>query len=87
MDEWDGKERPSTPAVGISERRLREVLKAELGPIQSAQDEINKKIAQWEFGAMVFRYFIIATMGIFASAAGVVAGVASAWDWVRSHLR
>jgi hypothetical protein len=52
----------------------------ELAPIRTAQEQIEQKIFQWEFGAAIFRWFIISTVGLLTAAAGI-------WDWTKEHLK
>ena len=64
----------------ITEARLRDVLRDELTPIRDTQEEINRKIAQWEFGAAIFRWFIVGTVG-------AVTVLAGAFEWAKTHLK
>lgn len=54
-------------------------LDTRLDEIQRRQDLCRQKLEAWEQGAAIFKWLVIAT-------AGVVAGVASAWDWWRTHI-
>ena len=42
--------------------------------------EMKQKMAQWETGAWVFRWFVIVTAGVITAAAGVL-------DWMKEHLK
>lgn len=51
-----------------------------LDAIAKAQDDINRKLAQWETGAVIVRWLAISTAGI------VTSGIALA-EWLRDHLK
>jgi len=73
MDEWNGHERRDYS-------KLREVIRQELESDRQKINDMERKIAQWEAGAFLFRWFIIATAGVLTAAAGVL-------DWMREHLK
>lgn len=73
MSEWDGRERRD-----YSE--LRAMIREELETDRQKLDAMERKIAQWEAGAFLLRWFVIATAGIVAAAAGVL-------DWLRDNLK
>ncbi len=66
MSEWDGRERRQSPH--------------EYGDMLKRVEIIEKKLAQWETGAWVFRWFVIATAATLTAAAGVL-------DWMKEHLK
>lgn len=83
MADWEGEERRQLP----HEYQLRSIIREELTPIQrqqaemrQAQLQVERKINEWELGAKWFRIFIVGTVGIVATAAGI-------WEWMRTHLR
>ena len=73
MSDWDGCERRD-----YSE--LRSVIREELKLDRMKIDEMERKIAQWETGAFLFRWFVIATAATLTAAAGVL-------DWMKEHLK
>lgn len=75
-DQWDGQERRVKPY----EYQMRNIIREELKPIVHEQERISKKIENWEFGATIFRYFILATVG--AATVG-----ASVYEWAKEHLK
>ena len=52
---------------------------ARLDEIQRRQDLCRQKLEGWEQGAVIFKWLVIAT-------AAIVASAASAWDWWRTHI-
>ena len=66
MSEWDGRERRQSTHEYVD--MLKRV------------ETIEKKLAQWETGAWVFRWFVIVTAGSINAAAGVL-------DWMKEHLK
>lgn len=75
-DQWDGIDRRQQP----HEYQMRAIIREELKPVIEEQHAINEKIASWEFGASIFRYFILTTIGLIATAASI-------WEWAKEHLR
>jgi len=51
-----------------------------LDAIAKAQDDINRKLAQWETGAVIIRWLAISTAGLVAS------GIAVA-EWFGDHYK
>lgn len=73
MSEWDGRERRDYTA-------LRAMIREELKDDRRELMEMKQKMAQWETGAWVFRWFVIVTAGVITAAAGVL-------DWMKEHLK
>ena len=73
MSDWDGRERRD-----YSE--LRAVIREELEADRQKISAMERKIAQWEAGAFLFRWFVIVTAGTLTAAAGVL-------DWMKEHLK
>jgi hypothetical protein len=48
--------------------------------LREAVIRIEQKMAQWETGACLFRWFVMTTVGTIAMGA-------AAWDWLREHIR
>ena len=84
MPEWNGPERRQQPHDYADMRQMiREEfshLAEEHAAIREKQQEIERKIAQWEAGACLFRWFVIATAATLTAAAGVL-------DWMKEHLK
>lgn len=73
MSEWDGRERRDYTS-------LRAVIREELEGDRKDLREMKQKMAQWEAGAYLFRWFVIATAATLTAGAGVL-------DWVKEHLK
>ena len=73
MAEWDGRERRDYSDLRVI---IREELEADRQKISA----MERKIAQWEAGAFLFRWFVIVTAGTLTAAAGVL-------DWMKEHLK
>lgn len=73
MAEWDGRERRDYSD-------LRAVIREELEADRQKISAMERKIAQWEAGAFLFRWFVIATASTLTAAAGVL-------DWMKEHLK
>lgn len=73
MAEWDGRERRDYSD-------LRAVIREELEADRQKISAMERKIAQWEAGAFLFRWFVIATAATLTAAAGVL-------DWMKEHLK
>lgn len=73
MPEWDGRERRN-------HSELRAIIREELEADRQKLDAMERKIAQWEAGAYLFRWFVIATAATLTAAAGVL-------DWLKEHLK
>ena len=73
MAEWDGRERRDYSA-------LRAIIREELEADRQKISAMERKIAQWEAGAFLFRWFVIVTAGTLTAAAGVL-------DWMKEHLK
>lgn len=73
MSEWDGRER-------LDHSQLRSIIREELEADRQKLSAMERKIAQWEAGAYLFRWFVIATAGTLTAGASVL-------DWIREHLK
>lgn len=77
MPEWNGPERRQQPHDYAA---MRQMIREELKDDRRDLMEMKQKMAQWETGAWVFRWFVIVTAGVITAAAGVL-------DWMKEHLK
>ena len=73
MSEWDDRKLLDSSA-------LRAIIREELEADRQKISAMERKIAQWEAGAFLFRWFVIVTAGTLTAAAGVL-------DWMKEHLK
>lgn len=84
---WDGRDRRETPhSYDMMERIKAELdardkaIQTRLDAIAKTQESIDRKLMQWETGAIIIRWLAISTAGLVAS------GIAVA-EWLRDHLK
>lgn len=84
---WDGTDRRKSPYHYEVMDMIREEMEdrdekilRRLEVMSDNQDEIKKKIQQWETGASIVRWMAISTVGI-------VSATMAAIDWIKVHVK
>lgn len=75
-DGWDGEEHRGRP----HEYESRQILREEIESIRETQRRLEAKVSEWELAAKWFRIFIIGTVAVVTTLAGL-------YEWIRLHLK